>query len=478
MIDDNSPISDEIYKILNNTEQKSYYRWDVYFRIRQPCPIELPKYPEKEAGLVPEQEKENIYRPLKLLNFDTSRDYELASGDDSSVTAVFTLGLWYKILEPCRDYLEAVVTRYPQKPVSREEEDSSEENTQVYYAIPKVSKESVGQANNLDKISRVALDLTGLIDIEFQLMDLSMEQLRSVYVGGIFRKSTAFDTMRAAIAKETAGITIENDSAAIESYKFYEADNTEEREHIVVPQATQLFDLPAYLQSKCGGIYSTGIGIYLQNKELYVYPPYNTKRFDEEDKTLTILKLPDAQYEQSERTFRIDGSRVIILAQSESDFKHVGNSEFRNEYSGIKFADARKFMDTLVETKDNKAMANRAKINHEYLYKDIKVKEESNNKVERSQDTIHANPFKEDSLLSMKDGSFLAFKWMNSDASLLYPAMPVKILYMSNDELIELRGTLLKVMHSTQLMNRGITSSSYIEQTALYVYVRPVEESQ
>lgn len=461
-------ISQEVDKILDEKMPRPFYEWSIYFRIRKPCPIEIA---QDDDPRIPADEKENIYRPLKIVNFDISRDYEQNAGDEISISVTMGLGLWYKVLQPCRDYLEAVVTRKPQLEHDRHRDQERQEEVEVYYAIPKVAAIQVGQASSMDRQSRVDLDLIGVIDLEFQLMDLSLEKLRAITVGGIFRKVKPEDVVKGFVAKESNTVKIADDGPAVTAIKMFEADNSEEREHIVIPQGLPLFQVPHYVQRYCGGIYSSGINIYIQNKEIYIFPPYNTKRLDKEDKTLTIIKLPDQAYEEAERTYRLDGDKVIIMAATDSQFDDRGDEDFKSDANGIRFADARKYMHTLVDTEDNKAIAKRGRLNNEFLFKEVKIGDEQNNKVKSSKEAIHANPFFEDSRLTLKEGNFISFNWKNSDASLLYPGMPVKILYLRGQEVRELQGSLLKVFQSNQMQNRGITSSNYQQQSALFVYV-------
>lgn len=471
-----SPIQQEIDKILSEKMGRPFYSWDLYFRIRKPNPIDIGNANQSEY--VAAEEKEDIYRPLTFSNMDFIRDYENNAADEGSIVVTMGLGMWYKVLQPYRDYLELVLTRIPKTEVTLEDDTSRERQTDVFYAIPKVDAIGVGTASNLDRYSRDDLDNKGLIDIEFQLLDLSIEKIRSVTVGGIFRKTNSEDVIKGVLRKETTDVKIADSGQAVETIKIVKADNQEKREHIVIPQGTSILDVPQYLQKFCGGVYSTGINMYLQNKSWYVFPPYNTKRLDQEDKTLTILKVPSVYLEEVERTYRLDGDKLIVIASSDSQFDDKGNEEFKNMGNGVRFADARQYMSGLVKTKDNKAIASRKKLNNEYLYTDLKIGDQRNNNVPLSADTINANPFNENSKLAMREGSAISFLWKNCDASLLYPAMPVRILYLKNGVVRQLHGSLLKVHNAIMMQNKGITSKNYRQQAALFVYaVNPDERS-
>ena len=473
---DTSPIQDEIDKILSAEMERPFYSWNVYFRIRQPNPVVTD--PSDKSIYVDEQEKDNIYKPLKVMNIDFRRDYEQNVADEGSINVTFGLGLWYKVLQPYRDYIEAVITKKPKTEFSYGDDNEREIKTYVYYAIPKVDAIGVGEASNLDRYSRDDLDIKGLIDIEFQLLDLSIEKIRSVTVGGIFRKAKSEDVIKGILSKETKDIQLSNDGKAIEHFKIVKADNVEKREHILIPHGTTILDVPHYIHKTCGGVYSTGMASYIQNKVWYIFPPYNTQRLDQEDKSLTIIKVPSVALDEAERTYRQDGNKLIVMATSDSHFDDKGDEDFKNLGNGIRFSDARRFMDGLVEVKDNKAVATRSKLNHEFLYKEMKIGDANNNNVSSSSDFIHSNPFMENTKLALREGNAIAMLWKNSNADLLYPGMPVRVLYLKNKEVKELNGSLLKVHESIMMKNKGVTSKAFQQQCVLFVYVNKMKSSK
>ena len=67
-----TPLHDEIKKIINSEEKKVFHQWECYFRIRKPNNVDI-----KGANVGPyikEEEKDDIYRPLKITNIDFIKD--------------------------------------------------------------------------------------------------------------------------------------------------------------------------------------------------------------------------------------------------------------------------------------------------------------------------------------------------------------------------------------------------------------------
>jgi hypothetical protein len=75
------------------------------------------------------------------------------------------------------------------------------------------------------------------------------------------------------------------------------------------------------------------------------------------------------------------------------------------------------------------------------------------------------------SKLAARDGSVIMMEWENSEPDLLIPGMPVKILYLEEDNLRETYGTLVKAHTFVGLKGKGFTANRYSTNTVLAVFV-------
>jgi hypothetical protein len=309
------------------------------------------------------------------------------------------------------------------------------------------------EGSELGQIGQEALDLQDIVAVKFQLFSKTLEKLRLVTVGGIFRKCSAEDVIRSVLSTESAKIKIQGEKS-ITGVDVIETVNKEKREHIVIPQGTKLIRVPTFIQERCGGIYSTGIGTYLQDRLWYVYPLYDTTRLNQSEKTLTVFKVPSNRFTGIERTYRQEGGSVFILGTSSSKFVDDASTSFMNEGNGIRLADANQFMGTATKSRDNKTIASRGKLN-----------------VQLSSEAISANPFSDYSRLASRDGGIFDIIWENANPALLFPGMKVKVLYMSSSKLVELHGVLLGAESLTQLDGVGMSANKHICTCHLSVFV-------
>lgn len=469
---DDSPLMNEVDKVIEDGPRDVYYRWEAEFKIKDTFEGELP-LTEKDKKLALEEElNEKIYKPLKFLSFDTERDYEKNYGDYLKLRAFVPYGTWVKVLFIAREHLLCTITKTPLIESTYEVDPDREIVTVSYDCIPQMREDLEIEVSRFAMQDKFTLDTTfAPLEIDFELLDRSLEMTRKVTMGAIVRKQKPEDVIKGIMTKFTEDLEID-EGKAVEKITLIKPDNDEEREHFLIPHGTKILDVPNFIQNKCGGVFSTGLNTFFQNNQIYIYPIANLKRFDEEEQTLTVIRVPENRYTDIERTYKLDDKRLTVLATSESKFSDINKAMLLKEGNGVRYADARKFMNKITETKDNKSTIKRKDTNHEYL----SVPLEKQNSVEMAETRIHSNPFKEYSKQAKKDGGLFSFVWQNADISLLYPGMPVKVLYSDQEDVKELQGVLLKVHGVIQSTVQGMAPSGHISQASLFVYAAVPEE--
>ena len=467
-----SPLINEISKVIEDGPKDVFYRWTAEFKIKDTFKGELPLTEKDKESSLKEELEDKIYKPLKLLSFDLERDYEKNYGDYVKLRVFISYGTWVKVLFIAREHLFCTITRTPLKEGTKEVDTEKEITTVMYDCIPQMREDLQVEVSRFAAYDKFQLDTTAPpLEIDFELLDRALELTRKVTLGGIIRKKAPKDVINGILSKYTKELEID-EGKAVEKITLIKPDNEEDREHYLIPHGTRLLDVPNFIQNTCGGVYNAGINTYFQDNQIYIYPIANLKRFDDEEQTLTVIKIPENRFTDIERTFKLDDKRLTILATSEAKFSDFNRATLLKEGNGVRFADGRKFMNKITETKDNKSVIKRKDNNHEYL----SVPMEKLNTVIMSSTRIHANPFKEYSKQAKKDGGLFTFVWTHADISLLYPGMPVKVLYTDQEEVKELQGVLLKVHGVIQSNVQGMAPSGHHSQAALFVYAAIPED--
>lgn len=408
------------------------------------------------------------YEVVKVTTIDNVRDYQKNISDELVVEAYIPLGVYAKIIYPNRYKLDMTINRIHIGEVNPLEVKSLQAEEERYKAVLVLEGLPLIEGTEIDKMSKETLDIANVIKISFQLFNRSLEKLRLVSIGAVLRDQTNEDIIKAFLANESAKIKVQGQTPILR-IDMVPADNKEKRAHTVIEQGTKLLQLPSYLQLKNGGVYSADIGTYLQDRIWYVYPLYNVTRLSKVTKCLTIVKVPSNFTQGTERTYRVENDAIFIVATSKSGFKDDGGTEFMNEGNGIRFADASKFLNSPIDTVDNKAIFHNKSLNYGFMSHN---NPDGHNNIQISSNPINTNPFVEYSKLSIRGGGIFQFTWENSKPSLLQPGMMATIKYLDNDgRLREKHGVLLYAHTFIESKEPGMIKGRYITLTHMALYV-------
>lgn len=424
-------------------------------------------------------EKED-FAVMKIMALDTVRDYANNIGEHLQVKFKIPLGDYMTCLYPFRTNLEFSI----KKITLQEQADKKEPETKItierYKAIFLVDENPIPTGGALEQIDTESLNNMDIVDVKLQLLDRSLEPLRIKTVYGVFRDVSPEGLMRSLFGGESAKVLVDG-KPSIDGVNIIEPDNKEKKDHIILPNGTSLKDLPTFLQERMGGVYSTGIGTFLQvynEKRLwFIYPLFNTSRFSEtKDDKLIIYAVPPDQFQGIDRTYMKDGAVLKILATSARKYQDSADIDFMNKGSGFRMADARSFMKKPVKMTEDGPKAVRTQLNHESV---MEAREDGLNYAPTSRMGASNNPFAQYSRVAGMQLARVDVTWENSNPDLLYPGMPVKYIFLDNNKPVEINGTLVFSHTVTVLQtSSGINSTIYKNITTLVVLAEQVTIEQ
>jgi hypothetical protein len=446
---ENSSLYREILAIINGNSKPVHFSWSAIIHV----------------------DKLN-YNPLKILSIDFSQDYENNYSDEIIITLSILGGTYAKDIYPFKDKVDITLLRTPITEVAGSTQANQLRETERYTATLLDTGNPIIEGNGANTPTRESLNLTNIFEVSFQLVNKSLEQMRMMSVGGIYRSVTAIDVIKCVLTNEMKKIVVEGIRKPV-GVDIIDGYNKQVREHVVIPHGTKLVNLPEYVHQKCGGIYSSGFGYYFQKAHWFIYPCYDTSRFNSASKTLTIINVPRNKFPNIERTYRADGKNTTIMATGEVKFRDDSEVQQLNLGNGVRFSSADNFMSNFSTTTDNKTSVSRGSNNTEVT---ASPRANGNNNVHISSDPINSNPFLEYSKLARRQGSMISLSWENSLPSLVSPGMMVKILYLDGDNIAIAYGTLLKTHHYTQMRGIGMTDTRYISNSSLHVFVKQIKK--
>lgn len=438
-----SILSYEIDDVLDNGETNTNFYWTAEVHIND----------------------DEILEPLKILAVTSMRDYVNSFADEVTVRLMFLKGKYARRIYPNRDNLQITLTKTKIGEFSSEvygDEDAvSSERFRAYLINPGPSPT---EAQGRESLSEETLDASGVLEIDFQLINKNVEQLRITQTGGVFINTKLDDLLSTLITTGSEKVKID-DGDIIDSVNILPISNKETKQQVVIPHGTLLVEVPGYLQSKIG-IYNSGLGSYIQNGCWYIYYLWNTKNFETRQDTVTFIILPPNKYPNIERTYKEENDSKVLLVTGQTAFADDNSARTANEGNGLRFADADKLMADTVKVSGNKAIISRGKLNTEIVVgkRDVITNSPSTNI------KITSNTFSAYSALNSRMGGLFVCVWQSSDPSFLTPGMAVKILYDDTGELKEYWGILIGCEY-VSLGLGGISENRYSNQCRLTVFI-------
>lgn len=400
---------------------------------------------------------------VQAVNFD--RNYARDLSDIVTATLMFGLGDYAHVIYPNRTQLQLVLTRVPFKEAGStiDVENDIQSQTYICYLLAQASSPVVAQGAETN--DREALNLTQIVDVHLQLLSKSVSQIRTIITGGPNRTSRVEGVLRSVLTLAMQRVGNESE-VAMSGVDMIPADNQDLKGHVVITQGTQVVDVPDLIQKRYG-VYSAGLGSYIQDRHWYVYPLYNTGGYNTRKRTATALVLPKRKFGGIERTFTSTVDTLTLLATGETMFRDDAGTNFANGGNGVRFANANQLFEDTAEHGTNSARFKRGNNNSEF-----RIAEGPNgiNLAALSKNRITSNPFEEMSRLASSNGGLIRLTWQHCDVDLLHPGMAFKVLYSDNKEIKTVYGILHRVRYVSH-RSSGFGSDRFMNQAILDVFV-------
>lgn len=446
-----SSLGREIDAILVNTEPRVLFRWMLVLHT-----------------------PEGDYETMKVLNVDYDDNPEENFTTVVNAQFVMEAGTYLKRIIPLDAELEATVLQYPLIAGTTEIDYEQEIRSKRYRATLFDKTHDSDKLNLVDTIDETLLNITDIVQIQIQLIDKVTEQFLPLRVGGVRRKSTAQDVLVTMIQESYAVIDVPDNEKPI-GVDVQGVSNTEVQETFVIPHGTRLVDLPDYIQNHCGGVFNSAMGSYYKDGFWYLYPKYDVKRFGKTDRTLTVIRIPPNKLPSSERTYRVSGDTIIILATSDAQKSNVSETNQLNEGNGVRFASSDFLLESFNETKDNKTTASRGKRVHEFLGQNRPT---GINNAPVSDVVLTSNPYKQYSDVTQRQGNVFSFIWENANMDLIQPGMLVKLMVLEGEDVVEYEGVLLRAYHAVSLTGKGLLGRTYVTRSVLNIFTNALFETE
>lgn len=418
-----------------------------------------------------------------LESLDIVRDYVYRVGDQVRIIFQLPLGDYINRLYPYRDNLEVTVKRITLEEHSNERMKNEKIIKTRYKAVFLVKENPPVPSTELDSVDAFSLNTMEMARVTLELYDRSLEPLRVKTVSGVVKDEKYEDVIRALVGGGSLKVLVDG-KPSIDGIDIVEPDNKEKRKFTVFPDGTLLTSIPTFLQEREGGVYDGGIGTYLQvykeKKFWFVYPLFDIRRYDKEEAKVIFYEVPHQRFPQIERTFNQDGEVIKIACTGQKKYEDTGEVSYMNQGSGYRMPDARAYMAKPVEMTADGPKGNRKRVFHEVVTKD---RTDNLNFAPILKTGPSMNPFAQRARVLARTMASVNVVWENSDHELIYPGMPCKYTFLSQDKVKSLKGSILRA-HTLITKQGNFNSTGYrcvtwmslaVEPSSLEPYQEPPE---
>lgn len=405
--------------------------------------------------------------PLQILRKDTERDYRQAIADNTAIVVAIGAGTLMNGVGPFQDDLKITLTiidadeqgtEFSDKPILA--------RTYCAYLGDEIARPSDSSYNPSLTDTETA-DRSSIKYVTFVLEEVAAAQLRKMRVGYIGRACPPYAVMQTLMVRACGALKLAADEA-ITGFDMTTPNNQTPRDHVIIEDNTDLFDVPDILQNDQGGIYSTGLGIYLQGAYIYAWPLYDCYRQASAKRLLQVLLAPNRHSVMVDKTWRQAGRATIIYSAGVSQVLDDSLGQLNTGGNAVRFTMANQLVDGEVDIADNKMVTHRGKTNSEFS---TAVVGNGQNVANTSERRITGNTYHEASQMAKRAGAIMVVPWRRSNPELITPGMAVEIMYDFNGIIRTIEGTLLNCTSSYELEGQGMNAFRYTCASVLSIFV-------
>lgn len=291
------------------------------------------------------------------------------------------------------------------------------------------AKESTG-GNNYDDLARFR-------ELDLELVDFQYFYYRNIETFGVFRSCNVKSLIRGLMTDKTPKTDEGREMVYVDFPE--EPHNQKQYEQMVVEGSVPLEDIPSYVQGKYG-VFNTGLGYFYYKGTWYIYPLMDITRYDRSERKLTVILVPKNEMMGLSVTYNDENPKDVIVFTS-GDIHYEDNSEdvVNNLGNGFRYSTGLTYPDLIRQHTAGSSHIPKDRNRRAVL---VEKRLGGTNRLKTTEDNIHVNPYKESSAIASGLLAHLRVTWENSNPNLLYPGMPVKVLYKESGAVHSLRGIL------------------------------------
>lgn len=406
---------------------------------------------------------------LKINKIANLRDFELNYADHITAECLIWHDEYTQHIHGNRNNLEIILTKEEKHESYELDLNSPRRIARKYRAViisqtdPDISSSQSGTPQSPQPIAASRRQMT----LQVQLIEIAAEKLSKSTFGGIIGETSTEDAIRFFLG-EPARLEKLDYGLAIEGVEIVPPDVKIKQAQVLIPHGTPTLSIPEAFQKDWGGVYNHGIGCYVKEKHIFVYPKYDLTRFSKEKIKATIVVVPQSLMGNTKRTYVTNNGEVIILVAAEIEIDDTTNAKQANEGNGQTVFDSARVFNAPVKDTQGKVIPDVASAMSSFV---TKKREDGLDFAPFANQAMTRNMAEVLSQNSKEMGRMMTALWEWSYPEVLNPMMPCRVVYFKADFKHELYGVILKTQSFTQLEG-GEGPPRHRTTTGLVLYVQ------
>lgn len=393
--------------------------------------------------------------PLAAVNkIDIERDYRASYCDSIIMEALVTGGIYSYHIYPNRNNFQVYLKRKPMLPSGLAPAATFEREFFVYDAILiEAQSPTLVDEGNFSDDERIA-DTTGLLTIHLQLMESCIAPLQPLSANGIYRNVTVQDVIMTLMRGRPY---YDNTDDLPDGIDMVPSTNQQRYQSLVIPETVALLETPDYLQNTYG-VYTGGLGFYLQDRIWYLYPVLKTDQLYDDRRSLSLVAMDSKRMPGAEATYRLLDDQLMMLATGQTVQEDLTNARQRAQGNAIRYPDARRLLDNFSSHKNGKGFMDNTKNMVEYIGQ---VRKDEKTYVHTPESGSTGNHALQASRLATASTNLMEVEWHNAHPAMVLPGMPVRYLYRENKTVKSIRGNVLGCRHRSRALDPGLLQATH-----------------
>jgi hypothetical protein len=406
--------------------------------------------------------EEKDIRLVGVRSIDTRRDYVTSVGDDIKVVVSI----------PAVTYMMDIIHQKGNLELTLFRAHSSEPGKipqQTRYKARLFTSDNVDTRGSLiNHLTVHEVSKHPPIEAVFQCIDLAVESVGMEEVSGVYSNVTHRELLHNIVGgvvtkAKKAG------SSLVDLVDIVEPHNSAKNTQVVIPSGVRLLDLPTFLQKSVGGLYSGGVGTYIQpsgdKKALFIYPIYVGAEYDKRPPTMVLVnsRVTDSLVGTA-NTHTVIGEIIYISVVCDN----IARVLHEQSPNGVRQMNPDMASHLAVVPTARGPVGEPDKILSDYVG--------FNNQDQGDFSTFNkkrvtANPYARATEILSSHGETFTMKWLNSVPELIRPGATVEYQYLIGEIHMKVKGVILMSYTVAAPDSGGIEGQTFLSTTLITFFV-------